>query len=48
MVVTATASVTGTMGTQLLHVYLQNYGRYRQIKGIFDPFLEVFSVVLLN
>ena len=29
MVVTATASVTGTMGTQVLLVYLQNYGRYR-------------------
>ena len=26
MVVTATASLTGTMGIQLLHVYLQNYG----------------------
>ena len=47
MVVTATASVTGTMGTQRVHVYLQNYGRYRQIKGIFDPLFEVFSVVLL-
>ena len=47
MVVTATASVTGTIGTQPLRVYLQNYGRYRQIKGICDPFLEVFSVVLL-
>ena len=47
MVVTATASVTGTMGTQLLRVYLQNYGRYRQIKGIIDPFLQVVSVVLL-
>ena len=47
MVVTATASVTGTMGNQLLRVYLQYYGRYRQIKGIFDQFLEVFSVVLL-
>ena len=47
MVVTATASVTGTMGTQLLHVYLQNYGRYRQINGISDPCLEVISVVLL-
>ena len=31
MVVTATASVTGTMGTQLLHVCLQNYGKYRQL-----------------
>ena len=47
MVVTATASVTGAMGTQLLHVYLQNYGRYKQINGIFDPIFEVFSVVLL-
>ena len=47
MVVTATASVTGTMGTPLLHVYLHNYGRYREIMGILDPFLEVFSVVLL-
>ena len=45
MVVTATASVPGTTRTQLLHVYLQNYGRYRQIKGIFDPFFEVFSIV---
>ena len=42
MVVAATASVTGTMGTQRVHVYLHNYGRYRQIKAIFDPFFDVF------
>ena len=47
MVVTATASVTGTLGTHLSHVYLKYYGIYRQIKVIFDPFCEVFSVVLL-
>ena len=28
MMVTTTASLTSTVGTQLLRVYLQNYGRY--------------------
>ena len=46
MVVTATASVSGTMGTQFLRVYLQNYGSYRKINGIFDPFFIFYFVAL--
>ena len=40
MVVTATVALTGTMGMQLLPMHLQHYGRYRQTKGICDPFYE--------
>ena len=38
MVVTANISLTCTMATQLLPVYLQNYGGYKKIKGILNPF----------
>ena len=47
MVVTATASVTGTMGNQVLRVYLQNYERYRQIISFFVAIFGRFSLVLL-
>ena len=47
MVVKANTSVTGTMGTQLLRVYLQNYGRYRQIKiKKFAYLMKYFSVII--